>query len=184
MMTREQLTTLHRSLESERVLSVYIDGTATDPAIQRTWRLQLDHRLKDLRMWLADSPRDEREQFERCVRLLDGELAAFGATGIGTPGWVAFITSGGTREAHHVPVPMPTLAVWSTGACVAPYVRALKETRPVIVVVADARRVDLHCHRFGALVRLETLRAHHAVDRPSHMAAPPRGGFHTGTRGT
>lgn len=183
MLTHVQLVTLHRSLRSERVLSVYIDGTAADPAIQRAWRLQLDHSLEDLRSWLADSSSDEREQLERCIHLLEDQLAAF-TGGVGAPGWAAFITADGVRDAHQLPVPVPTLAVWSTGVCLAPYMRALKETRPVVVAVADARKVDLHRYSLGKLEKIETLRAHHVIDKPLHMGTPSRQGFHTGTRGT
>ena len=183
MLTHVQLVTLHRSLRSERVLSVYIDGTAADPARQRAWRVQLDHSLDDLRAWLADASKDEREQLERCIHLLEDQLAAF-AGGVGAPGWAAFITANGVRDAHQLPVPVPTLAVWSTGACLAPYMRALKETRPVVIAVADARKVDLYRYCVRKADRVETLRAHHAVDKPLHMGTPPKQGFHTGTRGT
>ena len=182
MLTHAQLMTLHRSLGGERVLTVYVDGTATDPAIQRAWRVQLDHGLKDVRTWLADASHDERESFERCGRLLEGELASFTA-GVGAPGWVAFITPDGTVEAHQLPLSVPTLAVWSTGACVAPYMRALKEARPVVVAIVDARKADLYRYRVGKLDRIETVRAHRSVERASHMGAPPRQGFHSGTRG-
>ena len=183
MLTHSQLVTLYRSLRDERVLSIYVDGTAADPAIQRAWRLQLEHGLKDVRTWLADSSHEERESFERCVRLLEGELASF-ISSVGAPGWVAFITPDGAREAHQVPVAVPTLAVWSTGPCLAPYMRALKEARPVVVAVADARKADLYRYRLAHLDRIETVRAHHTVERPSHMGSPPRQGFHSGTRGT
>jgi hypothetical protein len=183
MFDRETLVELHRSLARERVLSVYIDGTATDPAVQRTWRLQLEHGLKEIRTQTAGSPRDERITLERIIGLLDGELAAFDAT-IGSPGWVAFITADGTRAAHHLPVPVATTAVWNTGACIAPYLRALKETHPVIIALADARRVTLFQYALGKVHRLEALRAHHPVDHPSHMGVPARSGFHSGTRGT
>jgi hypothetical protein len=182
MLTHAQLITLHRSVRDERVLTIYVDGTAADPATQRAWRVQLDHGLKDVRTWLADAAHDERESFERCVRLLEGEVASFTA-GIGAPGWVAFITANGTREAHQLPVAVPTLAVWSTGACVAPYMRALKEARPVVLAVVDARKADLYRYRVGKLDRIETVRAHRSVERASHMGAPPRQGFHSGTRG-
>jgi len=183
MLTREQLVTLHRSFRNERVLSVYVDGSAKDPAKQRAWRVELDNGLNDLQSWVADSSHEEREQLNRCISLLDGAMAGLSA-GVGTMGWVAFIAAGRLREVHHLPVPVPTLAIWSTGPCVAPYVRALKETRPVVVAVADARKVKLLYYCVGKLDRVETLRAHHTVDRPSHMGAPPTQGFHAGTHGS
>jgi hypothetical protein len=183
MLTYAQLVALHRSLHGKRVLSVYIDGSAADPAIQRSWRIQLDHSLTDLRRWLEGSSHDEREQFTQCVNLLDAAVAGFSA-GVGAPGWAAFITADAVRDAQRLPAPAPTLAVWSTGPCIAPYVRALKESHPVIVVVADARKSAIYRYRLGELERVDILRAYHFIDHPEHMGTPPRLGFHTGTRGT
>lgn len=183
MMTLAQLAALHRSLRDENVLSIYIDGAAADPAIQRSWRTQLDNSLKNLREWLAGSSHAERETFERCVRMLDDALATFNG-GFGAQGWTAFITKDGVIESHVLPVPVPTLAVWSTGPAIAPYMRALKETRPVLVVLADAANANLYRYERGKVERVDTIRAHHVVEPPSHMGSPPRQGFHTGTRGT
>jgi hypothetical protein len=183
MLTHVQLVALHRALSKKRVLSVYLDGSASDPAMQRSWRVQLDHNLLDLRRWLADSPHAEREEFDRCVRWLDGAVAGFIA-GIGAPGWAAFITAEGVHEAQALPAPTPTLAVWSTGPSIAPYVRVLKEHRPVVVVVADARKASIYRYQSGKPDRVEVVRAHHVVDRPHHMGTPARQGFHTGTRGS
>ncbi len=181
MLTQAQLVTLYRALREKRVLSVYIDGSATDPATPRPWRLPLDHGLKDLRVWLAGSSHDERQTFERCVGVLEQQLAEFSAS-VGAPGWVAFISTD-SCIAHQLPVPVPTLAVWSTGPCLAPYMRVLKETRPVIVAVADARKAELHRYMLGKLTHVDSIRAHHVAESPSHMGASPRQGFHTGTRG-
>ena len=183
MLTRTQLAELYRTLANTRVLSVYIDGSASDPATQRAWRLQLDHSLADLRRWLDGSPRAEREEFEQCVRRLETAIADFSA-GIGAPGWSAFITADQVHDSGLLPAPAPTLAVWSTGPCVAPYIRALKEPRPVVVVRADARRASIYRYRLGELERVEVVRAYSSVDHPEHMGTPARQGFHTGTRGT
>jgi hypothetical protein len=183
MLTNTQLVALHRALSNKRVLSVYLDGSASDPAMQRSWRVQLDHSLVDLKRWLDDSPHAEREEFARCVQLLEAALPR-AATGIGAPGWAAFITSDGVQDAQPLPSPTPTLAVWSTGASIAPYVRVLEEHRPVIVLVADARKASIYRLHLGKLEDVGVLRAHTVVDQPYHLGAPPRPGFHTGTRGT
>ncbi|MEX2154439.1 MAG: hypothetical protein WD825_13950 [Gemmatimonadaceae bacterium] len=182
MRTLAQLLSLERSLRGVRVLSVYLDGTATDPAAQRTWRVQLDHSLRDLRQWLAGSTHAERQEFERCVALLDGELKAF-TRGVGAPGWAAFITPNGVRDTTLLPGPVPTLAVWSTGMCMAPYMRALKESRPLAMVVVDATKADVYRYHLGALEHVDCIRAHHVVMTPSHMGDASRPGFHAGTRG-
>jgi hypothetical protein len=182
MMNSSQLVALERSLRGTRVLSVYLDGTAKDPAKQRTWRAQLDHSLNDLRAWLGDSPRAERAEFEHSVRALEHQLATFTGN-VGAPGWAAFITPDQVHEASSLPVAMPTRAVWSTGACVAPYMRALKELRPVVVALGDSTRADVYRYHLGALEHIETVRAHHTVRAPTHMGDRPRSGFHPGTRG-
>lgn len=182
MLSYAELVSLSHLLRDERVLSVYIDGTAADPASRRTWRVQLDHSLKDLRRWLEGSSHEERAVFERCVALLDEQLTRFDGA-VGAPGWVAFITPDAVREAEQLPVPMPTLAVWSTGICMAPYIRALKQTRPVAVVVADARKAHLYTYVAGELTPVETIHAHAVTEPPLHMGGPPRQGFHLGTRG-
>jgi Bacterial archaeo-eukaryotic release factor family 10 len=182
MVNFTQLIALEHSLVGTRVLSVYLDGTARDPAKQRMWRVQLDHSVDDLRVWLAGSPHAEREEFEQCLRLLDQELEAFTGN-VGAPGWAAFITADRVHEASLLPVAMPTQAVWSTGMSVAPYMRALKEIRPVAVVLVDSKRADVHQYYLGKLEHIDTLRAHHAVMKPSHMGDAPRQGFHPGTRG-
>ncbi len=183
MLSYSELVMLERSHRGARVLSVYLDGSATDPAVQRSWRAQLDHALADLRTWLDDSSREERAEYADCARRLESELGAFGA-GIGALGWAAFITSDAVQYAERVPMPMPTMAVWSTGMCVAPYMRALKESRPVIVAVMDARKASLYCYQWGELDHVATLHAHHVVEPPSHMGDSPRVGFHVGARGT
>ncbi len=183
MLTQSELVALAHSLRNERVLSVYLDQSMENPAVRRAWRIQLEHSLKELRASLAGSPRDEREQFERCVTLFDERLPDI-ANSDGTGGWVAFITSGGVRHTERLPVPTPTLAVWSTGISVAPYVRALKQSRPVIVILADARKASIYRYVGGRLEHVETVRAHAAVEPTTHMGGAPRNGFHPGVRGT
>ena len=183
MMNYTELATLEKSLHDRRVLSVYIDGTAKDFAEQRIWRVRLRESLKDLRAWLADSPHSEREEFERCVALLDEQLAAL-PNGVGSRGWAGFITADGVHAAEHLPVAMPTMAVWSSGACITPYVRSLKQTRPVVVAVADSVTVTLYRYHLGILARLRTIEADIMTKPPLHMGDTPRAGFHPGVRGS
>ena len=129
MLTYRQLVALERSLRDARVLSVYLHGAADDPATRHVWRTDLERSLRDLRRWLAGSSHEEREAFERSVELLHTLIAPY-AAGLPSPGWAGFISDGMVRDAERLPVPMPTMAIWSTGMCVAPYIRALRVTRP------------------------------------------------------
>jgi hypothetical protein len=183
MLTFQELTALSRRMRDDRVLSVYLDGTSLDPASKTPWRVPLDNALKDIRRWLEGSTHNERMGFERCVRLLEGELAEFRGA-IGSPGWAGFITVAGVLDSERLPVPTPTIAIWSTGICVAPYIRALKQTRPVVVVVADARKARIFRYATGVLAPAETVHAHAVTEPPVHMGDAPRLGFHSGTRGT
>jgi hypothetical protein len=183
MLTFTELVSLSHLLHDQHVLSVYLDGTSENPASRRAWRVQLENSLKDLRRWLEGSSHDERAAFEHCVELLDGELARFQGA-VGSPGWAAFITANDVRGAEGLPAPTPTLAVWSTGICMTPYMRVLKQTRTVVVLVADARKVRVYRYAAGVLQPAQTLHAHAVTEAPSHMGDAPRLGFHAGTRGT
>jgi hypothetical protein len=183
MLTFAELVSLSHLLSDQRVLSIYLDGTSENPASRSAWRVQLENSLKDVRRSLEGSSHAEREAFDHCVKLLDNELERFQGA-VGSPGWVAFITADGIREAERLPAPTPTLAVWSTGICMTPYMRALKQTRTVVVLVADARKARLFQYAAGTLQPPETIHAHGVTEAPSHMGDAPRLGFHAGTRGT
>jgi len=182
MLTQAEVLTLHRSLSGERVLSVYIDGSAADPAEQRSWRTQLDHHLDKIRHSLDKTLPGEEDRLEKCLGLLSSSLAGLDPS-IGAPGWAAFVTSDRVHESAPLSSGTPTLAKWRTGAYLAPYFRALKDDRPAVVIVADATEATIYVHRAGALERRDTIHAHHPVDPPQHMGTPPLPGFHTGTRG-
>jgi hypothetical protein len=182
MLTYTKLLHLERALRDRRVLSVYLHGAADDPAARLTWRTDLDRSIRDLRRWLAGSSHAEREELERCVKRLEGLLAPY-AAGLPSPGWAGFITDDVVHDAERLPVPMPTMAIWSTGMCVAPYIRALKVTRPVIVAVVDARVAKIYRYRIAELELLETIHAHATIDAPAHMGDSARPGFHAGVRG-
>ena len=182
MLTYTELTALEHSLRERHVLSVYIDGTVPNPAEKHAWRVRVDQSLNDVRAWLAGSAHDEREEFERCAERLLSELDAFRGNVRG-PGWAGFFVSNRVCEASRLPVPVPTRVVWSTGISVAPYMRVLKEARPVAVVLVDATRADLYRYEGGELKAIDTVRAHHVVTPPAHMGNAPRAGFHPGTRG-
>ena len=184
MLTRDELLSLSHLLREEQVLSVYIDGSFHDPARRLAWRVELAHSLDEARRSVAASPHAERVAFDECVTLLEDRLARLAGTGsIGTPGWVAFITRAGVQLAEPLAAPVPTLAVWATGICLTPYVRALKQARPVVVVVADARKARIYQYGAGALWQAETVHAHALIEAPSHMGDPANAGFHGGTRG-
>jgi hypothetical protein len=184
MLTHSELVSLSHLLRDEKVLSVYIDGAVTDPGRRRVWLVELDRELRTIRRSLDGAPHDEREAFAECVTVLDEQLALLNGSTVRAPGWVAFIAGGVVHSATTVHAPTPTLARWETGIHLTPYVRALKQSRPVVVVVSDARTARVYRYQFGALSHEDTIRASVVTEPPSHMGNPPRPGFHGGTRGS
>jgi hypothetical protein len=182
MLTHTQLVTLEQSLRGARVLSVYLRGGTHDPAARLVWRTDLDRSLRDLRRWLEKSSPEEGAEFERCVALLEQRLVPF-AAGLSSAGWVGVIANGIVHAAERLPVPMPTMAVWSTGMCVTPYIRALRAARPIIVAVVDERAASVYRYRAGELESLATIHAHATISAPAQMGDVPRAGFHRGVRG-
>lgn len=182
MLSYKELAALADALRDQRVLSVYITGREPDPAQRRRWRIDLRHAFDDIARWLEGSSHAEREDFARLRRQVMARLETFRGT-VQSPGWAGFYTTAGEQYASALPVAMPTMAIWSTGPCLAPYIRALKETRPVIVTVADARKAKVFRYADGTAKLVETLRARVPTEPPAHMGRPARTGFHSGTRG-
>ncbi|MGH7696311.1 MAG: hypothetical protein ACRENH_15105 [Gemmatimonadaceae bacterium] len=182
MLTYKGLVDLANALRGRTVLSVYVNGAEADPAKRRRWRVDLRISLNDIQSWLEGSPRAEREAFLDCRRRLLEQLDSMRGV-IRGPGWAGFYTTDGAFHTGPVPALVPTMAVWSTGPCLTPYVRALKEGRPVFVLVGDSRKVRIFRYAERTLSAVETVHAKTTVEHPTHMSAPPRPGFHSGTRG-
>lgn len=182
MLTYRELVALEQRMRGVTVLSVYLNGEGSDSASRGRWRAGLRHALDDIADWLRDSPRAEREAFA-ALRARAEERAAGFPGEIGSPGWAAFLTQEGVAHESYLPVGVPTVAAWSTGPSVAPYVRAIKEARPVIVAIADSRQVRLHRYVHRGVEVVETLEADVDFELPRHMGRPAPQGFHTGTRG-
>ncbi len=182
MLAYNDLQRLARELAGKKVLSVYLSGESSDPAQKRLWRAELTEQLRSLRNAVADGAHPEQKAFEQSVELLEAELAVIPGS-IRARAWVAFIAPEGVVYAEGVPTPMPTMVVWEDGPRLAPYVRALKQQRRVIVAMVDHRRVRVYRYELGQLERLQTLRAQAHVGPVQRARAAPTGGMHVGVRG-
>ena len=160
MLGTDALVNLVRESHDVVTLSVYIDGRVSDPAMRTRWRTELQNALDVAR---AGVPPLEREPFLVCTTRLEQALSQFDGA-IGAPGFVAFITPDQVRFAEPVATPMPTIAFWSRGARVAPYVRALEHERPVIAVIAGSREARIYRWHTGTLSRLEAVVAGNVGD--------------------
>jgi hypothetical protein len=154
MLTPSELHQLLRELADTRVLSVYLDTRVTDPAMRNAWRPALLAELRAARALITDAA--EREQFDRAAALLDDAFPAPGGLW-GAPGWVAFVTAEGRRYVADLPVQPATLVAWRDGPVVSPYLRALKQHRPVAVALVESRSARVFRYAQGELEMVEEL---------------------------
>jgi hypothetical protein len=156
MLTNAELQGLQRELADHNVLSVYLDTGFTDPAMREAWRPALQTVLRDARAQISDD--NDRAEFDRAAALLRDPEPSPGGTW-GAPGWVAFVVADGVRYANDLQVAPGTLAVWRRGPMIAPYLRALKQLRPVLVALVESGRARLFRYATGTLGGLGELSA-------------------------
>jgi len=154
MLTPAELIALQRRLVETKVLSVYLDSGVTDPAMREAWRPTLQNVLREARSQIADAA--ERTEFDLAAALLQEPQPSPEGTW-GAPGWVAFVTSDRPRYVGNLPVAPGTFAVWRDGPVIAPYLRALKQLRPVIVALVESGSVRLFRYAVGELEVLDEL---------------------------
>ena len=158
MLSRDQLAELYRGLQQEKVLTVYVDGVGNDPAERRVWRRRLNQELEreEHRLQRMDSQdlSDFKAAEEKLLKELDGYQAA-----LPTKGWVGFATASDIRHAETLPVQVPNLVRWENGPRVAPYIRGLKQLRPMGIALVDSRRSRIFLYREGQVKEVEDLRA-------------------------
>lgn len=159
MLSRERLVELFQDLREQDVLSVYVDADQRDPAQRDAWRIHLDGEIARLRRGLEGAGGAALPGFDaawgRVAECLRSEVHA----SMPKRGWVAFATADRLRYAEGVPAHMPHLVAWQRGLRAAPYVRALKQERPVLVVLVDGRRARVFEHVEGALTEHEGMLA-------------------------
>ncbi len=80
-------------------------------------------------------------------------------------------------------MPMPDLVRFESGIRVAPYVRALKQDRLVVGVLADSRQARTFTYRDGALIEREPMTADTDFGDLAESGASKRAGSQTGSRG-
>jgi len=175
MLTLDDLQALQRELANSEVLSVYLDSRTTDPAMRETWRPALQNLLRDARAQIDDER--ARAQFDRAAAHLRDPQPSPGGTW-GAPGWVAFVTADGLRLVADLPVAPGALAAWRNGPVIAPYLRALKQLRPVIVALVDSSGARLFRYALDELESLADLTASGAeAPRAGRPTAPSAAGL-------
>ena len=182
MLTKDQLADLYRGLQQERVLTVYVDGVGQDPAARRVWRRRLDQEFEREahRLQFADSK--DKEAFDEARSSVLRELDSFESFLPGK-GYVAFATAEKLLHAENLPVQVPTLVRWETGVRVSPYIRGLKQLRPMITALVDKRRARIFRYLEGDVTEVADLRADTFIGDISESATSPRAGKTSGSRG-
>lgn len=182
MFTPSALKALRDRLGSTRTLSIYLSEDAEDPAGRTMGRRTLAHLLDHLQDDLKGASHEERAACEQAIAHAEQRLAAIPFS-TRFAGWVAFVTATAVEYAEMVPVHMPTQVSWSNGPRLAPYVRVFEAEQRAAVAVMDSHTARLLLWNDGALVEQETLVTEPEVGSIDHMGAPPKVGFHSGTRG-
>ncbi|MFN8582315.1 MAG: hypothetical protein U0163_15245 [Gemmatimonadaceae bacterium] len=180
MLAYDDLLELDRRFRGTRVLSVYVPRAHTDPAQRRTSDVRIHTELSRIRHALASAPREEREAFEAAEALVSTELTTV-VQGDGP--FVAFATRDAMIFADHVHAPVTFHVHWGDGILVAPYVRSLKQHRPVLVLAIDSRSARLYRYQHGDVVALGQFEADVRSEPAMHMGDSARRGFHQGVRG-
>lgn len=184
MLTRDQLIELYRTHQQTRVLSIYVNADQHDPAQRDAWRIRLKGGLSQARDALDGAPHDESKAFdaaqERIRAALDADTASSFLPG---RGWVGFATADALIHTDRIDVPMPDLVRWERGLRIAPYVRALKQTRPVLLVVLDRRKAAVYRYQEGELTDVDHLHADTFVGDLTDIGTAKRATNRSGIRG-
>lgn len=156
MLTPKELQELWRDLADTRVLSVYLDTRVTDPAMREAWRPALLTAIRSAGADITDP--DDRARFDRAAAFLRDPDSPPGGMW-SAPGWVAFATEDGIRYSSDLPVKPIPIAAWSDGPVVAPFTRAMKQHRPVIVALVESRAAQIYRYAMGNLEAIDELTA-------------------------
>jgi len=182
MLTEPQLIALYRDHLDQPVLSVYLNASQTDPALRSAWHTRFQTAVSDV---LQKAQADED-----VVAAFDAALARI-SDALGQPddflagkGWVGFATADELLYAESLPVPMPDLIRWEPGIRVAPYLRALKQARPVALTIIDSRRAWVLRYQQGDLVEVRDIRADEDFGDLHDSTGSKRAERSTGVRGT
>jgi hypothetical protein len=182
MLSHAELMTLEQKLREQTVLSIYVNGDFADVAARNQWRTQVRNALDAIEESLKGSTHADRESFASARKLAMTEIDSY-KSGEDAPGWMGLFTATETHLAAVVPVSVPTTASWSQGANVAPAIRVLKESRPVLVVVADGTNIRINRYVDRTMALEESIDRVAKVDEPDHLSKPLPQGFHSGAGG-
>jgi hypothetical protein len=180
MLTYEELLRLDRHHRGERILSVYLPRADQDPARRAERFIHLDGEISKIRRSLDEASRSERAAFDRAAAAVRESLGALGDWGTPVAGFAA---ASGAVWAGAVLASIGFVVRWRDGLTIAPYVRALKQERPVLVTIVDSREARLFRYRAGELIPLDVIEVEGKPDANDHKGESVPSGVRPGIRG-
>jgi hypothetical protein len=181
MLTMTELSALEHALRDTNVLSVYLGSSSPDPAHRPDWRPTVVTALRDWSRSLEGASRAERMEFAAARDVLQHVLDDI--TQRDCDGIACFVTARGVQRIEALHFAVDASVSWGRGVAVAPFVRALKEERPLLLVAVNGMRAVLHRYQFEHLTLLESFDSVPHLTIPDHDSARVRPHFHRGVRG-
>ncbi|MEJ2541352.1 MAG: hypothetical protein P8188_15520 [Gemmatimonadota bacterium] len=151
MLSQAELVDLYRSLQEKNVLSVYLDTDQHDPADRGAWRTVLEGEVSKVARSLNGDEAGFKEAWSRIERELRSAETGF----MPGRGLVAFATADDLAYVEQLPISTRTLVRWEQGIRAAPYIRALKQQRPITVALVDKVHARLFTYQGAELVEDE-----------------------------
>ena len=179
MLTQAELVDLYRNLQGKKVLSVYLDADQTDPADRGAWRTALEGEVGRV----ARSLNGQEEDFQRAWSHIERELRSAETGFLAGRGLVAFATADELAYVERLPISTRTLVRWEDGLRAAPYIRALKQQRPITIALVDKVHVRLFTYRQSEIKEEEEIRADTDLGDLSDVGVRKAPGRNTGVRG-
>ena len=180
MLAHSELMELYRSLEDEPTLSVYVDGDEHDPAARSAWKTRLEAEVNRVRDGLEGG---NGQAFESAWQRVWAELREYEEGFLPGAGLAAFATPERLVHVARFPVAPPTVVRWENGLRAAPYVRVLKQERPVIVALTDRERARIFAYRDAELAERPSLRTDTDMGDLGEVGVGKRSARASGRRG-
>lgn len=157
MLHLPELRNLYRRLSDTPVLTVYLDGSRTDPAQRLTWRREYeglrDQLLQKLETAGEGKPAGGAKELDparSAAGFIDAELAEYDGFLPGD-GWFGVASAQGLEYAEPVPIALQPMVDWREGPVVSPYLPVLGMSGPLLLVSVDHARGRVHLYSRGML---------------------------------
>jgi len=182
MLSYSDLVQMERSLRQRQMLSLYVEGANGDPAKRDAWRARVEDALRPLEQVNENAPHDEREAFRTTVRALH-DFLRHQPPPVHAATFAVFVSNETLLHDATLPVSLPTAAHWGHGMRVAPYLRAIRPERPVIVYVGGVKTAEVYEQQGDSLRRARRIKVPMVKQPTYHMGDAPPPGFSANTRG-